>query len=115
GEGGGAIQVWGKRVTVSGGSKIEASTFGALTGKGLTVNASESVQVIGESPTEIRSGLFAETSGTGDAGELTINTRQLQILAGGKISSGTSNAGAAGDLTINASESVQVAGLTVSG
>ncbi|MEH2388042.1 MAG: filamentous hemagglutinin N-terminal domain-containing protein [Nostoc sp.] len=115
GEGGGAIQVWGKRVTVSGGSKIEASTFGALTGKGLSVNASESVQVIGESPTGIRSGLFAETSGTGDAGELTINTRQLQILAGGKISSGTSNAGAAGNLTINASESVQVAGLTVSG
>jgi filamentous hemagglutinin family protein len=115
GEGGGAVQVWGKRVTVSGGSKIEASTLGALTGKGLSVNASESLQVIGESPTGIRSGLFAETSGAGDAGNLTINTRHLQILAGGKISSGTYNAGAAGDLTVNASESVQVAGLTVSG
>ncbi|MDZ8228168.1 filamentous hemagglutinin N-terminal domain-containing protein [Nostoc sp. ChiVER01] len=115
GEGGGAIQVWGKGVTVSGGSKIEASTFGALPGKGLSVNASESVQVVGESPTGIRSGLFAETFGTGDAGNLTINTRQLQILAGGKISSGTNNAGAAGDLSVNASESVRVAGLTVSG
>ncbi|MBN3938381.1 S-layer family protein [Nostoc sp. NMS9] len=115
GEGGGAIQVWGKGVTVNGGSKIEASTLGALPGKGLSVNASESVQVVGESPTGIRSGLFAETFGTGDAGNLTINTRQLQILAGGKISSGTYNAGAAGDLTVNASESVQVAGLTVSG
>ncbi|MEH2332448.1 S-layer family protein [Nostoc sp.] len=115
GEGGGAIQVWGKRVTVNGGSKIEASTLGALPGKGLSVNASESVQVVGESPTGIRSGLFAETFGTGDAGNLTINTRQLQMLAGGKISSGTNNAGAAGDLIVNASESVQVAGLTVSG
>ncbi|WP_375477674.1 filamentous hemagglutinin N-terminal domain-containing protein [uncultured Nostoc sp.] len=115
GEGGGAIQVWGKGITVNGGSKIEASTLGALPGKGLNVNASESVQVVGESPTGIRSGLFAETFGTGDAGNLTINTRQLQILAGGKISSGTYNAGAAGDLTVNASESVQVAGLTVSG
>ncbi|MEH2182734.1 two-partner secretion domain-containing protein [Nostoc sp.] len=115
GEGGGAIQVWGKGITVNGGSKIEASTLGALPGKGLNVNASESVQVLGESPTGIRSGLFAETFGTGDAGNLTINTRQLQILAGGKISSGTYNAGAAGDLTVNASESVQVAGLTVSG
>ncbi|MEA5624753.1 filamentous hemagglutinin N-terminal domain-containing protein, partial [Nostoc sp. UHCC 0251] len=114
-EGGGAIQVWGKRVTVSGGSNIEASTLGALPGKGLSVNTSESVQVIGESPTGIRSGLFAETSGAGNAGNLTINTRQLEILAGGKISSGTYNAGAAGDLTVNASESVQVAGLTVSG
>ncbi|MEH1847163.1 MAG: filamentous hemagglutinin N-terminal domain-containing protein [Nostoc sp.] len=115
GEGGGAIQVWGKGVTVNGGSKIEASTLGALPGKGLNVNASESVQIVGESPTGIRSGLFAETFGTGDAGNLTINTRQLQILAGGKISSGTNNAGAAGDLTLNASESVQVAGLTVNG
>ncbi|MDZ8263108.1 filamentous hemagglutinin N-terminal domain-containing protein [Nostoc sp. ChiQUE01b] len=115
GEGGGAIQVWGKGITVNGGSKIEASTFGALPGKGLNINASESVQVVGESPTGIRSGLFAETFGTGDAGNLTINTRQLQMLAGGKISSGTYNAGAAGDLTVNASESVQVAGLTVSG
>ncbi|MDZ7968300.1 MAG: S-layer family protein [Nostoc sp. DedSLP03] len=111
GEGGGAIQVWGKGVTVSGGSKIEASTLGALPGKGLSVNASESVQVVGESPTGIRSGLFAENSGTGDAGDLTINTRQLQILAGGKISSSTTNAGVAGNLTVNASESVQITGI----
>ncbi|WP_445628611.1 two-partner secretion domain-containing protein [Nostoc sp. DSM 114167] len=111
GEGGGAIQVWGKGVTVSGGSKIEASTLGALPGKGLSVNASESVQVVGESPTGIRSGLFAENSGTGDAGDLTINTRQLQILAGGKISSSTTNAGVAGNLTVNASESVQIIGI----
>ncbi|OYD95739.1 hypothetical protein CDG76_12470 [Nostoc sp. 'Peltigera membranacea cyanobiont' 210A] len=111
GEGGGAIQVWGKGVTVSGGSKIEASTLGALPGKGLSVNASESVQVVGESPTGIRSGLFAESSGTGDAGDLTINTRQLQILAGGKISSSTTNAGVAGNLTVNASESVQLIGI----
>ncbi|MFN6479723.1 S-layer family protein [Nostoc sp. DedQUE07] len=111
GEGGGAIQVWGKGVTVSGGSKIEASTLGALPGKGLSVNASESVQVVGESPTGIRSGLFAENSGTGDAGDLTINTRQLQILAGGKISSSTTNAGVARNLTVNASESVQIIGI----
>ena len=111
GEGGGAIQVWGKGVTVDGGSKIEASTLGALPGKGLSVNASESVQVVGESPTGIRSGLFAESSGTGDAGDLTINTRQLQILAGGKISSSTTNAGVAGNLTVNASESVQLIGI----
>ncbi|MDZ7990771.1 MAG: S-layer family protein [Nostoc sp. EfeVER01] len=111
GEGGGAIQVWGKGVTVNGGSQIEASTLGALPGKGLNVNASESVQVVGESPTGIRSGLFAETFGTGDAGDLTINTRQLQILAGGKISSSTTNAGVAGNLTVNASESVQIIGI----
>ncbi|MEH2429978.1 MAG: S-layer family protein [Nostoc sp.] len=111
GEGGGAIQVWGKGVTVNGGSQIEASTLGALSGKGLSVNASESVQVVGESPTGILSGLFAESSGTGDAGDLTINTRQLQILAGGKISSSTTNAGVAGNLTVNASESVQIIGI----
>ncbi|MEH2228175.1 MAG: S-layer family protein [Nostoc sp.] len=111
GEGGGVIQVWGKGVTVNGGSQIEASTLGALPGKGLSVNASESVQVVGESPTGIRSGLFAESSGTGDAGDLTINTRQLQILAGGKISSSTTNAGVAGNLTVNASESVQLIGI----
>ncbi|MEH2089939.1 S-layer family protein [Nostoc sp.] len=111
GEGGGAIQVWGKGVTVNGGSQIEASTLGALPGKGLSVNASESVQVVGESPTGIRSGLFAETFGAGDAGSLTINTRQLQLLAGGKISSSTTNAGVAGNLTVNASESVQLIGI----
>ncbi|MEH2124054.1 S-layer family protein [Nostoc sp.] len=111
GESGGAIQVWGKEVTVNGGSQIEASTLGALPGKGLSVNASESVQVVGESPTGIRSGLFAESTGTGDAGDLTINTRQLQILAGGKISSSTTNAGVAGNLTVNASESVQIIGI----
>ena len=116
GESSSKIELWGRQITLSGGSRIETNTLGNIPGLGLSVNASESVRVIGESPTGIRSGLFSETFGDGDAGDLTINSKQLEILAGGKVSTGTKEAaGNAGNLTVNASEKVKVSGLTVDG
>ncbi|MFL9449537.1 hypothetical protein AB0758_00060 [Tolypothrix bouteillei VB521301_2] len=47
---GGSIQVQGANVTLNNGSQINANTLGTGIGEGLTINASKSVQVIGESP-----------------------------------------------------------------
>ncbi|MEH2141126.1 filamentous hemagglutinin N-terminal domain-containing protein [Nostoc sp.] len=70
GAGSGDIQVQGRRVTVSDGSEIEASTLGAGKGGKLVVNATESVELVGISAdAQSPSGFFSATypGKTGDA------------------------------------------------
>ena len=112
GDSGGSIQVQGRNVTLTDGSQIQASVLGGGKGGGLSVNASESVQVIGRSADSFGSALFARAKPTaaGEVGELTITTKQLLIRDGAQVSAVTESASKGGNLTVNASESVQVIG-----
>ena len=75
------------------------------------VNATESVQVIGSFQEGIFTSVLASNNfGDGDAGDLTINTRKVEVRDGGRIDVATFASGNAGGLTINASESVEVSG-----
>ncbi|MDJ0593295.1 MAG: filamentous hemagglutinin N-terminal domain-containing protein [Pleurocapsa sp. MO_226.B13] len=113
GEGGGAIAVWGRQVKLSDGSQIAATTLGAKAGQGLVVNASESVELTGTTADKLlSSGLFTQTGGTGDAGDLTITTKHLRVENGARVLAGTFSQGNGGNLTVNASESVQIIGAT---
>jgi filamentous hemagglutinin family protein len=76
----------------------------------LTVNASESVEVLGTAPDKLPSGISTGTAGSGAARDLTINTRRLTVRDGGLISAGTVASGAGGNLTVNASEWVELVG-----
>jgi filamentous hemagglutinin family protein len=116
GEGGGDIQVEGRRITLSGGSQIRTVTLGGKTGGTLAVTASESVEVIGESADgQIGSGLFATSRGSGEAGNLTIDTSRLLVRDGAQVSASTFAEGKGGSLQINASESVEVIGRSADG
>ena len=110
GEGGGDIQVQGRRVTLTDGSQIRTITFGSKPGGTLAVTASEAVEVIGTSPDSFPSGLFAETDSSGSAGNLRIATRQLIVRDGAEVSVSTSGEGQGGNLVVNASESVELNG-----
>ncbi len=113
GEGGGEIAVWGRQVKLSDGSQIAATTLGSKAGRGLTVDASESVELTGTTAdNRLPSGLFTQTGGTGDAGDLTINTKHLLVQNRARVLAGTVSQGNAGNLTVNASESVQMSGAT---
>ncbi|MEA5495822.1 two-partner secretion domain-containing protein, partial [Limnoraphis robusta] len=76
----------------------------------ITVNASESIEIIGVSPGGIRSRINTRTFGSGSAGSVIINTPRLAVRNGGTIFANTSDIGQAGDVIINASESVEVSG-----
>lgn len=112
GEGGGTIQVQGRHVSLSGGSQMAASTQGAKPGGNLSVNASESVELLGLSLYGV---LTTQTFGAGSAGDITINTRKLILRDGAAISTFTFGEGSAGQLTINASESVELIGISSQG
>ncbi|NEP50639.1 MAG: S-layer family protein [Moorea sp. SIO3C2] len=112
----GDISITTGQLIVSDGAVVSTSTVGEGNGGNLTVDASESVQVIGTSASGgFRSRLFAETEGTGNAGELKITTGQLIVSDGAVVSTSTVGEGNGGNLIVDASESVQVIGTSASG
>ncbi|MFS0514464.1 filamentous hemagglutinin N-terminal domain-containing protein [Nostoc sp. UIC 10607] len=122
----GSITINTGKLRILGGARISTSSEGTYryilnqltptnTGKAgnLTVNATESVELIGTSPNGSRlSGLFSGTEGPGDGGNLTLTTGQLIIKDEAAISVSSqarknviyigdpNNLGKAGDLNI---------------
>ncbi|MDZ8138081.1 MAG: S-layer family protein [Nostoc sp. DedQUE04] len=105
-----------QQLLVRDGAQIGAATSGAGKGGSLTLNAKD-VQLIGTTAdSQFPSGFFttAYIGATGDAGDLTINTQQLFVRDGAKISAGTQSAGKGGSLTLNAKD-VQLIGRSADG
>ncbi|MBD2515791.1 filamentous hemagglutinin N-terminal domain-containing protein [Nostoc sp. FACHB-973] len=109
----GEIKITTRSLSLTGGSQIASSvlnqTTGNLGGRGnggnITINASDSVTILGTSPeTGLSSGLFAatETGAEGRAGNITINTAAFHIANGGVVNTQTLNQSNAGNISINA-------------
>jgi len=112
----GNLTVSTRQLWVQDGAAVLASTFGDGMGGSLTVDAAEWVRLIGTFPdSQLRSSLATETGGKGDAGSLTIGTRQLLVRDGALISAGTVGEGMGGTLIANATESVQLIGTSLDG
>ena len=115
-----------RKLTVKDGAQVLAFTRGKGRGGDLSVNASESVDLVGRflqnSRSGLSSGLSSVTAAEGQAGDITINTPKLSVRDGGLISVESSGVfvperseiipatGDGGNLTINAPESVEIVG-----
>ncbi|HEY9596574.1 MAG TPA: filamentous hemagglutinin N-terminal domain-containing protein, partial [Cyanophyceae cyanobacterium] len=114
-----------QRLTVEGGALIEASTRfvgdGGGSGGKVIVNASESVELIGRSDlTQEPSILTADSLGTGQAGDLEINTGRLIVRDSAQVTVSGEGTGDAGILRVNADAIVldnqgKLTGTTASG
>jgi filamentous hemagglutinin family protein len=107
-----------RQLLVRDGAVVSSATFGTGKAADLTVNATDSVQLIGTSiygPFSSSLTAQADLNSTGDAGDLTINTRQLLVRDGAEGSSTTFGAGKGGDLTVNATDFVQLIGESTDG
>ncbi|WP_158069541.1 two-partner secretion domain-containing protein [Moorena bouillonii] len=112
----GNVRISTGQLIVSDGAVVSASTFGEGDGGILTVDADEKVQLIGTSADgRIVSGLFSQTEGTGNGGELNITTGQLIVSDGARVSADTLGEGDGGNLTVDASSSVQLIGTSADG
>ncbi|MDJ0590684.1 MAG: filamentous hemagglutinin N-terminal domain-containing protein [Pleurocapsa sp. MO_226.B13] len=116
---GGNLTVDTRKLIIRDGAGISTQAFGEGRGGNLAVTASESVELIGISPTSILpSGLFTLTSKrftenpVGDGGDITIATGKLIVRDGAFVDASTTAEGQGGDVTITASESVEVIGPT---
>ena len=87
-------------------------------GGNITINASDSVFVIGTPAGSIilfPSAIDAGTVGSGKGGDVTLNARRLIVQDGGVIQASTLGAGAGGNVTVTADKSVEIAGATTDG
>ncbi|MEG4292606.1 filamentous hemagglutinin N-terminal domain-containing protein [Microcoleus sp. C2C3] len=110
------LTVTTRQLTVRDGATISADTFAGGKGGSLTVNASESIEVAGTSgivPAEVSpfvradgrlpSRLTAATTGSGEAGSVTINTGLLRVRDGAIVGvDGSRGTGSAGNLEVTA-------------
>jgi len=104
------------RLLVRDGAHISASTRSSGAGGTLSVTASDTVELIGESADgRFASGLFAQAEGEGDAGNLTIVTGRLLVRDEALVSASTFNTGKAGTLSVTASDTVEVIGSSANG
>jgi len=111
---GGNLTIETKQLTVQAGAAISVTTFDAGKAGNLIINA-DLVKAIGISADGLYpTGLFADTNGTGNAGNLTINARSVIVRDGAQVAASTFDAGKAGDLQITA-EFVEVAEKAVNG
>lgn len=114
----GNLIVTAPKVSLRDGGQISTQTFSEGAGGELIINASESLEVLGQAPSPdgFSSGLISRaTVSTGPAGSIRLNTGQLLVQSGGFISSGTFDEGLGGPLVIEASNSVTLSGTTRDG
>ncbi len=107
---GGDIQIATGQLTVQEGAQLITSTSGNGRAGDITVKAPD-IQLSGAT-----SGLFAQTSTSANAGNLTIQPRsngqsvRVNLQDGAQISASTSSRGNGGELTITAPESITLTG-----
>ncbi|MFB2769558.1 filamentous hemagglutinin N-terminal domain-containing protein [Pelatocladus sp. BLCC-F211] len=109
----GDIKIETRRLIVRDSGAVEASTFGSGSGGNLTVNASESVEVLGGG---FFTGLGTRNLGfnnSGNAGSVHISTQKLILRDGGFVSTSTIGAGSGGTLRVDASELVEASGQSI--
>ncbi|MCL1475190.1 filamentous hemagglutinin N-terminal domain-containing protein, partial [Argonema antarcticum] len=110
GDGGNLIVETG-RLIVRDGAQISTSASGEGQGGNLSIRASQSVELIGSSADGVfASGLYTQSEGIKNSGNLIVETNRLAVLDGAQIASSTFGPGNAGDLVITASDVVEVTG-----
>ncbi len=108
---GGNVNIKTKDLLVQDGAQIQAATRGLANGGKVEVNA-DNIQLIGANV--FPSGLVTSTQGDALAGDLTVNTQNLLIQDGGRISASTFGGGAGGEINLNALD-IQLTGISANG
>ncbi len=92
---------------------ITPLTFGTGNGGNLTINSTESVEILGPAVNEssdVSSTFGTGTYGPSQAGNVNLSTKKLLIQDGGSLYSVTFGNGNGGNLTVNASEVLKISG-----
>ena len=111
---GGNIDIQTRKLSLTDGSEVLASTFAAGNAGNIQVNASDSINISGVSPARTypdgfvdggySSGLFTSAeveSPTGRGGNIQVTTNSLQLSDGAVLSARTFNAQSGGNITVN--------------
>ncbi|MGK7879494.1 MAG: filamentous hemagglutinin N-terminal domain-containing protein [Crocosphaera sp.] len=108
------VQLQGQTITLSQGAVIRSEAQNSQSGGDITIRAAESLKVIGDTLEGTRDSFITSPQlnprGTGNSGNVFIETKRLLVQEGGLISAVTLGEGQGGRLEIKASESVEIVG-----
>ena len=99
----GSVVVEAPRVTLSGGAAISSTTSGPGQGGTVTVTTAEALTITGRD-----SGLRTATAGSGPGGAIAIQARQVQLTGGAIISAESTGTGDAGNITLTTQDHVLI-------
>jgi filamentous hemagglutinin family protein len=117
GNGGGTVQLTGNNIRLTDGAVVLVETLGDGEGGLLNVRATDTVELVGDNPdTLFWTSFLADTSmdSTGTGGNIDINTKNLNLIDGGQITSVIYGAGDGGNIDIEA-ENINISGATPDG
>uniref|UniRef100_A0ACD5H1G6 Uncharacterized protein n=1 Tax=Desertifilum tharense IPPAS B-1220 TaxID=1781255 RepID=A0ACD5H1G6_9CYAN len=112
---GGTVEVNTRQLRYETGGQVSALTLGESPGGTVIVNAAESIELSGVGAESFPSGLFSQTQGAGNAGDLRVSTPRLRLREGAKISVSGESLGNAGFLEIDADRLRLETGATLTG
>ncbi|GET41827.1 two-partner secretion domain-containing protein [Microseira wollei] len=108
---GGSIQLQGRNIAFTEGSAATIQNFGEQSFGGITVNATESLNLTGNIVDgSLGSLIRVENLGTGRTGNITISAAQLSMQNGGGIWNSTFTEAVGGNIAINVAGSIDVNG-----
>ena len=113
----GNLTIETQSLRVQDGAQIYSRSVGLGNAGSLSIRA-DTIDIYGSNPggpSALLASAEAPIPGAGNASDITINTRLLNVSGGGQISTGTQGPGNAGNVLINASESVLLSGGDESG
>jgi filamentous hemagglutinin family protein len=117
---GGNVEVNTKQIVIQDGAAIDASTFDTGNAGNILIRASDNIQLQenGAVDDEFATGIFTQVAqdaadNPGNAGQLTIETKQLTVTGGAQISSAARLSGSGGDINIDASDFITLTGSAV--
>ncbi|MEM9805033.1 MAG: S-layer family protein, partial [Cyanobacteria bacterium P01_D01_bin.56] len=108
----GDVTIKTQSLSVQDGAQIYSRSVGLGNAGSLTIQA-DTIDIYGSNsggPSALLASAEAPIPGAGNASDITINTRLLNVDDGGQISTGTQGSGNAGNVLINAAESVLISG-----
>ena len=101
-----------KNLKLNNGTQIFNDIFGKGSGGRILVNATETISLDTENTNGINSIISSgvQPTGVGNAGDISVDTKNLLLTKGGQIGSGTFGIGNAGKIFINATETISLDG-----
>ncbi|MEA5519113.1 filamentous hemagglutinin N-terminal domain-containing protein [Limnoraphis robusta] len=104
----GNVNITTGQLSVRDGGSIVVVTSGNSSGNAgnITITAPQQVELRGTAPNGNPGGLFAETRSTGNAGDVTIQTGQLQIRDQARILVNSTDSGIPGNINISANQTL---------
>ena len=99
----GDINIFAQNISLKDGASIGAVPFSSGDGGNITIDAAQSIEVVGASPrTGSASSVIAvSTLAEGNSGNIKISAENLRLIDGGQILSSSSSIGDAGDIELN--------------